>query len=149
MAIKTEEKQIGACIYRVSQLGAIKGRAAFLRLVKALGPIAGGLVDAKGKQAASLDLGDLMARLTLTEDDLTFFCDLFAEKTFIVKSDGKTPRLDHCFDDHFAGRYLEMIQWLAFAVQVNFADFFGAALNAASGQASPSAPTEPAAGSSR
>ena len=69
------------------------------------------------------DLGDLFTRLTLDEEDLTYFCDAFAEKTFVVQPDGKMPRLDNVFDAHFAGHYIDLVQWLAFAVRVNFADF--------------------------
>ena len=28
------------------------------------------------------------------------------------------------FDEHFASRYVAMLKWLAFALKVNFADFF-------------------------
>ena len=143
MAFKTESKIIGGLEYKVSQLGAIKGRTAFLRLVKALGPVVGGLVDPKGAPRQSLDLADMFGKLALTDADLTYFCDIFSEKTFVVKG-SQMPRLDNVFDDHFAGRYLDMVQWLAFCVQVNFADFFGGALIAAVDPASPSAPTQPA-----
>ena len=121
---KCESKKIGACEYRVTQLGAVAGRGAFLRLVRALGPMLAGLATAGGK----VDLGEVFGRLELSEADLTYFCDLFAEKTFVMLPDGKMPRLDKCFDEHFAGSYLFMVQWLAFAVKVNFADFFGDAL---------------------
>ena len=118
-----ETKKIGGCEYKVTQLGAVKGRGAFLRLVKCLGPMLAGLAG-KGGKVADIDVGALFSRLDLTEDDLTFFCDTFAEKTFVTLPDGKMPRLDKVFDEHFAGSYSYMVQWLAFAVKVNFADFF-------------------------
>ncbi len=137
---KTDSKTIGGLEYRVSQLGAVKGRAVFLRIVKLVGPaiasvVKGGKIDMK-----NVDLGDLFKRVELTEEDLTFFCDAFAEKTFVVLPDKKAPRLDHVFDAHFAGKYGDMMQWLVFCVSVNFADFFVAAeLDAA--EANASAPT--------
>jgi hypothetical protein len=144
---KTEEKKIGDCTYRVSQVGAIAGRAAFLKLVKAAGPLLGGMVDKKGKVSGDFDLGSMFEKVNLTESDLTYFCDLFSEKTFVVLPDGKTPRLDApgFFDSHFAGRYLEMVQWLAFCVGVNFAGFFGGALSAPNDPASLNVPMPPVA----
>ena len=99
MAFKTESKTIGGLEYRVSQLGAIKGRAAFLRLVRCLGPMLGGLVSKDGKvKSKDFDIGELFAKMTIEEQDLTYFCDLFAEKTFVVLEDNKMPRLDNVFD---------------------------------------------------
>ena len=149
MAFKTEEKKIGPCTYKVTQLGAIKGRAAFLRLVKVLGPMLGGAVDQDGKvRDKDFDLGKLFASMTLDEDDLTYFCDLFGERTFVVKPDGKMPRLDNVFDEHFAGQYIDMVQWLAFAVKVNFADFFDVAVSAVPAPASIAAQTNTVSSSS-
>ena len=119
-----EVKKIGGCEYKVTQLGAIKGRGAFLRLVRCIGPVFAELAGKSGKGAKDIDIGALFSRLELSEDDLTFFCDTFAEKTFVTLPDGKMPRLDKVFDEHFAGSYSYMVQWLAFAVKVNFADFF-------------------------
>jgi hypothetical protein len=136
---KTEERVIGASTYMVSQLGAIAGRAAFLRLVKALGPALGGLVSAGGKLRGDIDFGDLISRVQLSEGDLSYFCDLFAQKTFVKLEDGKMPRLDNVFDAHFAGKYMDLVQWLAFCVKVNFADFFGDL-----GQSGPAPPSKPA-----
>jgi hypothetical protein len=37
--------------------------------------------------------------------------------------DAGAPLKRH-FDEHFAGSYLAMYKWLAFALKANFADFF-------------------------
>jgi hypothetical protein len=135
---KTEERVIGGLTYKVSQLGAIKGREAFLRLFKCLGPMAGTLAN-KGE----VDLATALQRLEMTAGDLAYFCDLFAEKTFVVLEDKRAPRLDNVFDTYFAGKYLDMVQWLAFAVEVNFRDFWGAAKERAAAAAPPSEPMPP------
>jgi hypothetical protein len=118
MALKTEEREIGGLKYRVTQLGAKAGRAALLRIMKTVGPA-----------AAMLQGDDLAGALgkffeNLSEVDLDYFCALFGEKSFVFQADGKMPRVDQVFDEHFAGRYLDMIEWLIFAGEVNFADFF-------------------------
>lgn len=73
--------------------------------------------------------GNLDAALDkLTEADFDYFCDLFAKTTQVHGPDmkeGAWPYLSDIFAVHFAGRYLEMMRWLAFALGVNFSSFFG------------------------
>lgn len=114
MALKTQEREIDGVKYRVTQLGAVDGRAVLLRLLKAFGPSAAAMLGD--------NIAEAVAKLNLSEDDLSYFCQQFGQKTFVVLGD-KTPRLDNVFDEHFAGRYRAMILWLGFAVEVNFADF--------------------------
>lgn len=138
---KVEERKIGDSTYKVSQLGAIKGRSVMLRLTKCLGPA---LVGLASRETLKASIPDLLANMDIEEEDLTYFCDSFAEKTFVVTPDGKMPRLDNVFDLHFAGRYMEMIQWLGFCLEVNYAGFFrGAADRVAAAQPSAPAVTAP------
>jgi hypothetical protein len=119
---KVEKKKIGRHTYYVTQLNALVGRKALVRLAKFLGPALAA--------ATKGDVTDALARVaeSLSEDDFEYFCDLFAEKTVVTggEYDGE-PDLHLIFDEHFAGEYLEMVQWLAFAFQVNFASFFSGA----------------------
>ena len=66
-------------------------------------------------------------KLALSEADLGYFCEKFGSCSFVHLEDGKLPRLDKVFDDHFAGRTGAMVKWLVFAVEVNFADFLDGA----------------------
>lgn len=63
----------------------------------------------------------------LTEKDFDHFCDLFAGST-VVKggqyAEDAEPQLDNLFAEHFADNYFEMVQWLQFALEVNFRSFF-------------------------
>lgn len=104
---KTEERVIGDDTLEVTQLGAIKGRAVFVRVLKVIGPAL------TGKDMAGIFAG-------LNEEDVTYLCDAFAPMT-LVKGKGQ---LDKIFDVYFAGRFLEMFQWLAFCIELNFASFF-------------------------
>ncbi|MBS2020454.1 MAG: hypothetical protein JST00_46785 [Deltaproteobacteria bacterium] len=122
--LKQEEKIIGGYRYKVTQLDAVKGRRAFMRLMKVVGP-------AYSKGATSGIEGaleDLVSRLS--EDDVDHFCDVFAKTTQVSGGDlteGREPFLRDIFMFHFAGRYLEMVQWLVFCCEVNFASFFAQA----------------------
>lgn len=132
MAIESHDKVIGATRYRVTQLGAKKGREMLVRLVKLAGPglAAGlaGLSKADGKdteapmaRALSDALYDLATRLTVEE--FNGITDELAKHTTIVLGDLE-PRLSDKFDDHFSGKYDEMLRWAAFALEVNFKSFF-------------------------
>lgn len=117
MGLRTDDRVIGDCTYRVTQLGAIQGQKVMVRLANVLGR-----AGAKG--------GDLAAKLagiasSLSEEDMTFLCNAMAERTLIQGSEYKgLTKLQDVFDMHFAGRYLEMLRWLAFALEVNFGSFF-------------------------
>ena len=120
---KFEKKKIGAHTYYVTQLNALVGRKALVRLAKFLGPA----LASAGKGNVTDALASVAENLS--EVDVEYFCDLFAEKTVVTggKYDEGEPDLHLIFDEHFAGEYLEMVQWLAFAFQVNFASFFAGA----------------------
>lgn len=47
-----------------------------------------------------------------------------AKQTFVVQEDGKSPRMTAVFNDHFRGRLGAMYRWFAFAMGVQFSDFF-------------------------
>jgi hypothetical protein len=130
MGLEVKERQIGRATYRVTQLGFKAGRAAMVRLTKLLGPVLSrSLEGANGRalSVAGLAGGVLELSERLSEQDLTYFCELFGEKTELVLDDGKRPILLPAYQETwFAGQYQELFQWLAFCVEVNYADFFGA-----------------------
>jgi|SRR5262245_33594623 len=134
MAIEAKERRIGGTLYRITQLPAKRGRAMLVRFIRLLGPGAGSFVGglARGNKPtldAALGLGiadamhDLCSRID--EQDLATICDQFAEFTVVVVSRDVERRLNDMFDDHFAGKYDEMLMWLKACCEVNFASFFG------------------------
>jgi hypothetical protein len=135
MAIEAKERRIGATTYRITQLPTRRGRALLVRLVRLLGPGAGSFVGGLGRGRAGIDaalaLGvadavhDLCARLN--DEDLAVICDEFATYTVVVVSRDIEQQLSKVFDDHFAGRYDELLQWLRACCEVNYASFFGGA----------------------
>lgn len=102
------EKVLGANRYRVLKLGAKVGRCALHRWLQCSGrpqPNGAGIVE------------------QMTEEDLTYFCDLFAPQTQVQVGEA-WPFLNVIFDEHFTKDYREMYQWLDFCFQVNFSSFF-------------------------
>ena len=134
MGIEQREKRIGAHTYRVTQLGAKAGRNVLVRLVKLGGPGVGALVGGIGRggkegtadSALALGVGDALHALSLRlrEDEVGALMDEFALHTVVVKPADIELRLSDIFDDHFAGRYDEMLAWTRFCMEVNFSSFF-------------------------
>ena len=147
---QAQERVIGGQKYRVTPLDAIRGRKVFARFMKLVSPalseVANSALGAKlktkfTKPAATEEKKDdekeidpdaakaLIRALTnivtgLTEDDVEYFCEVFAKSTTVSYEDGKTPRLSDVFALHFATKYDEMTAWLLFCFEVNFAGFF-------------------------
>lgn len=138
--IETKSKKIGDVTYRVRQLKATSGRKILVRLLKVFGP-ALDAVDTKG----GINIGALLggALQGLDEETVDSLCDTFAQQTEFELANGNFVGLGEAgqFDLHFAGKYVEMTQWLVFCVQVNFADFLGVLSAAAKKSAPPATAT--------
>jgi len=147
MAFKSESKQIGKHRYTVTQLDAVRGSKAALRLAKVVGPA---LSAYSGEDAESKAISALLSNLE--EKDFDYLRETLSSATTVAggKYGEREPALDDVFAVHFAGNYGEMIGWLAFAVKVNFASFFSGVgeLLSALGSASPSTTTQGSTGSS-
>lgn len=141
MGIETKEKQIGDCVYKVTQLGGKASRAIQLRLARA---VFGAFSTDKGvdlgfvsKEVAGIRIDIASALTLLTQADLEFVCDTLAAKTIVMLPDHgdnapKPIELNVIYDGHFGGtRQLDQWSWLIFALAANFPDgFFFAALGA-------------------
>ena len=137
---QTKEKVIDGTTYRVTLLGARAGRAMLVRLTKLIGPALASFVEgtlqAKGGATESISTGiaeavrELTARIS--EAEFASISDELAKHTAVVVDDGRErrePQLSDIFDAHFSGRYAAMMAWLGFALEANFASFFGASEN--------------------
>lgn len=125
MPRRAEDKTIKGNKYRVMQLPGREGSKVAARLVQLLGAgIAGmakGVTDNDMKAAAFTGLSTLLT--SLKEEQVDYFCNVFMPLTQVTLPDGKTPLLKDIFDDHFAGNYFEMFEWLKFCIEVNFGSF--------------------------
>lgn len=124
-----ESGMIDGFTYKVTQLGAKEGRRVFARLVSTLGGAVGALAKevmnaSEGKQEGGVDAAQGVASFAdrITPETLDFFCDTFSTYTLICHGATEQPMARE-FDDHFAGRYAQMVQWLIFCIEVNFGSF--------------------------
>lgn len=126
MAESQQEQKIGENTYVVRMFGAKKGRTVLFRLSKMLGPAMTGLING-GFSGQGLVMMLSSFAESAKEEDFEFLCDSFADVTKVKRpvSSGEAIVLDlsQVFDDHFRGHYGEMIQWLGFAIRVNFESF--------------------------
>lgn len=140
--LETTRKEIGGVTYEVSQLPFVQARKVLVLLSKKVIPglslaLAGAVASTAKKGAAGLldagiqDIAAGMTRLVqdLDEADLVALEDAFGPYTKVIQDDGKTPILVAANRaEHFKGGSLfRYFSWLAFCVEVNYADFFAAA----------------------
>lgn len=116
MAFETKTKTIKSTQYDMRQFGALQGRKVLARLLQTVGPAIGAI---GGSPEAALAL----AISKFDSDTVDYLCDSFAPFT-TIHVNGKGIALEAVFNVHYAGNYGEMLQWLAFALEVNYASFF-------------------------
>lgn len=123
---KTETRVFDDLAITVQQLPATRGVKLSRKLMTVAAPVVGAL------QGMSLDrdvsaLGDALAKALeqFSEKDLEELIRTLLE-TAKVETEGRIAPLMPLFDGLFAGRILTVYRVLAFALEVNFADFFEA-----------------------
>lgn len=127
--------------YTVRPLPTGRGLALAWRLARMLGPAFSALLgaaDAGAEGALGKALDALVERVT--PDELVEIARELAGTADIVQPGGAKPAsLGEVFDVHFAGDYLALMDFLRFALEVNFGPFVeglrrrGAARKAAAG----------------
>lgn len=137
MQIETKSRTIGSHVYHVRQLGSSDARKLLVRLTSTLGPVLGAAIPQgvafKDLLALDIDFGKGLSELAtrLKEDDLEYVCRVLGSASQVDLGGGKLVLLDlQCQELHFRGGQLKLLfQWLQFALEVQFSDFFpGSAL---------------------
>lgn len=125
---KREEKEIGGIKYSMVPLPFSLGRPALVRLLKVVSPIFGAVMRAGsgGEQAAAVFESLPTA---LSDDDLKYFAKLFGDTSRYEKDGVWVPLITENQELHFAGQYLEFMQWIAFGCQCNFSGFFAGVMS--------------------
>lgn len=124
----TQTRDIDDITFRVEQLDVKTARAVFIRLTHLLGPSLaelgklagdGSILDVDHTAALGV-ISKLLA--SATEEDLEYLVQVFMKKSKfkMPEATGLVPLVDIAF----TGRLLTMFKWLAFAIEVNYADFF-------------------------
>lgn len=129
---ETKKKKIGdrEYTYHVTQFGAREGGRVLVRLLKMVGGAVGEAVKGEAEHFDMTTVGKMIGNLadTVSEEDFDYLCDTFAKASEVSGGEYREPVLlttDGVFDLHFAGAYVELGQWLLFAVEVNFGSFLG------------------------
>lgn len=122
MSREAVSKTIGEFEYRIVPLGAKQGTRMATRLGKLVAALAPSPDSTGSVEAKVLDrLRTLFD--TLSESDVDYFCDTFAKFTEVQIAPNKWPNLDKIFDEHFAGHYGDLTNWLLACIEVNFGSF--------------------------
>ena len=122
------EREIGGVMYKTRPLPFDDGLPLLKRLIDIAAPlIAAGLRGGASPRGAANVLDVLPANLTLA--DINTFRKAFGAVSHYQNEGGTWQGLPYDAKNngqtiHFAGRYVEFAQWLAFCVEVNFAGFF-------------------------
>jgi len=131
---RKQAKQIGDTLYEVTPVPLAVGRAALVVLVKKLAPVMASILKETTKESMTAAiLGALPS--VLDDADFKHFSALFGPHTDITKPGAvESLKLTIAQQDlHFAGQYLEYLEWLKFACEVNYGNFFSGMLKGAGG----------------
>lgn len=141
MERKTETRQFGDDYFKVTALKARQSNRLLERLVNLSGPMLGNAAAGLGTKATKAAIGDLSP--DALGKAITGLCGRFDGEQINDLIEAlqesimyQTPELhamgaEHwvpskdIWDDRFAGRLGEQLRVLAFALEVNYADFFG------------------------
>jgi hypothetical protein len=130
MGTASQEKVIGEFAYTVQQLPATRS----LKLLHRLGKVAGmgltQLASSGFEEITKADAGPVIAAVAAilrdTEPDETVgIIKELLVSSYAVGRDGKVDLGTPAFDNHFQGHLGDLFQVVAFALEVNYADFFG------------------------
>lgn len=108
--------------FTITQLGAMTGRKVLLRAVRLIAPVVRSGANRENVEAV------IEAVLSnIEEADFDFMCDAFSGATSMKKmTTAKMPMLVDVpfnFDEHFAGNYTAMFEWLTAHIKLNFESF--------------------------
>lgn len=111
-------KTIGDVTYEVIPLNASDSIEVAARV---LGVVGSGLKSVAALRDAAAAIGALLAGSVeaLQAEDLKFLAATFAKVTKAVDGDKKVP-LATTFDEHFRGRFWDMLEWVRFAAEVTY-----------------------------
>lgn len=135
VGLESEDTTINGMEYRVTKLPSKVGRKLLIKFYKVFGPVLGKALS-NSPDLGGVEIGDIKIETlggslgaavealadTLSESDFDMMTDIFAVHTQICK-DSKWVPLKSVMEFHFSGNYVEMFQWLGFAIKVNFLGF--------------------------
>jgi hypothetical protein len=122
---RTQSKEIGGILYEVTPLPFGVGQKALVRLVKLASPVLSALLAEGGNKALAGAAAIKQLPGVLTEEDLAYFAKTFGTASKYQNDNAMIPLVVQNQELHFAGRYSEFFDWIAFSIEVNYGSFFG------------------------
>ena len=116
--IQVQSKVIGGVRYDVTPLAAGSALKLAARVARVIAPV---IADVSSMAEVKGALGSALSDLLESLDDATveYLYTTMAPSTIVVTAGARLP-LDKCFDEHFRGRVMECLEWLKFALEVNY-----------------------------
>lgn len=145
MGQTTQSRDIDGMTFQISQLTPKLAAKVANRLRRAAAPAIGAMLESSkaGQKITDLDvekLANALGAIDLSDEDMDYFPDTLLQGAFVTV-DGKTSQLMPQFNLIFQGKLNTMFKVLAFAVEVNFGDFFVALRALGAGQAKAQSPS--------
>lgn len=133
MQIEQQDRIIDGVTYRVGPLTAAVGRKLLVELKTILGPTlaeivrGAGSLDMSEKSLLDMDLGPIANAIAAFAEDVTpekyeHIVTTLAGQSQYSEAGGNFIAFK-MNTEHFRGRYLSELKWLAFALEVNYSDF--------------------------
>ena len=113
---EAEVRDIDGFTYEVRPLATTKGLKLMTMLAQVLGTGVGVVME--GPTGVARAVPSLLDKITDTM--LTEVCVMLGERTTVHLGAKKPQLTGEVFEAHFAGRYHALVQWLRFALEVNF-----------------------------
>lgn len=121
MLAQAQTKAIGPCSYEVLPLMSRPSIVVMARMLKLAAPAFTSVTQLRNAAAAT---GTAIASAfdALDVTDILFLADEFCKVTHAHLSDGRKVSLADAavFDEHFRGRFFDMLAWLRFATEVTY-----------------------------
>lgn len=129
MAIRTDERLIGGRMYSVSTFPGFQALDVFEELAVLVGPAFGAMLKSGVSGEADFEAAAVRLFQGLGGGKVRALTRALLSGVTVELAPGKTPlMLDH-FDLEYSGKLSEVFRVLAFAAEVQFADFFADAKN--------------------
>lgn len=115
---QAQEKEIDGVLYEAWPVPFSVGMPMLKRMIDIIGPIATSFM--REKEAG------IFATLptAFTDKDVAAFAKQFGSTSRVKEGENWVPLVEAKQNTHFAGKYLQFLQWLTFCCEVNFKGFF-------------------------
>lgn len=122
----SQSKTFDGTLYTVYMLPPKTARKILVRVFQVLGPSLGEAFT-RDDEKLSAAIGPIVREFTdrISDEDLDWIMDALTGVTTISPGGEKTIQLRSVFDAQFKGKIGTMFKWFAFALEVQFSDFFG------------------------